>query len=181
MTMTRFLHITAGICIWFLVVIMGGAMVYANGFSVEESPLGFFFFEGHRIGSMSVGAILILLALLYLVTSGRRRPRKRYISFESDSGTVSISINAVRDFIRKLGDEFGAVVAMDPKISSEKDRISIDLDVKIQTGSRIPELSKLLQDRVRESIRDGLGIVDVREIKVKVQEIVGAPPAAPVE
>ena len=119
--------------------------------------------------------VLILIVVTYLATFGSASPRKRFISFESDNGEVSISINAVRDFIRKLGDEFSSVINMNPQIRYEKKLICIDLNVKVQTGSRIPELSRMLQDRVRESIRDGLGITEVREIKVKVQEIVGAP------
>jgi uncharacterized alkaline shock family protein YloU len=120
--------------------------------------------------------VLILLCLIYLVTFGKRRRKVKFISFESEDGAVSVSVNAVRDFIRKLGDEFDAVISMEPKIRAEKDMMSIDLDVKIQSGSRIPELSQIIQTRIRESVRDGLGIAEVREIKVRVQEIVGAPP-----
>lgn len=174
--MTRFLHALAGILIWMMFVITGGALVYANGFCVEGGVLGYFFLQNIRFEAMDFGGVMVLLALLHLVTLTPRRPKSRFISFESDEGAVSISVNAVRDFIRKLGDEFGAVVSLEPKLRMEKDMLSINLDVKIQTGSRIPELSKILQNRVRESIRDGLGISEVREIKVRIQEITGAPP-----
>ena len=100
----------------------------------------------------------------------------RTISFDSEGGTVSISVNAVCDFISKLGDEFESVKSIDPKVHSEKEMVSIDLNLKVRTGTRIPELSAQLQTRVRESVRDGLGIVDVREIKVNITEIVGNPP-----
>lgn len=176
--MTRFLHKLSGFLIWVLCVAMGGALIYANGLGVEENVLGLFYLADARFNGSVSGGILVLLALLYLVTLTRRRPKAKFISFDSDDGSVSISVNAVRDFIRKLGDEFSAVLSMEPKIRAEKDLISIDLDVKIQAGTRIPELSQILQNRVRESIRNGLGISEVREIKVRVQEIVGAPPAS---
>ncbi len=174
--MTRILHRLAGLVIWVLITVMGGAFVYANGLNVEEGVFGAFYVSENRMNGSMFGGILLLFALLYLVTLTSRRPKFRTISFNFEGGTVSISVNAVSDFIRKLGDEFGAVISLEPRIRSEKDLISIDLDVKIQTGTRIPELSQLLQDRVRESIRDGLGIVEVREIKVHIREIVGAPP-----
>jgi len=173
--MTRFLHVLSEVFIWFLFAAIGGALIYANGLRVEEGILGAFYLHERWYEAMGAGGIMVLLALLYLVTFGPRRPKMRYISFDSGDGSVSISVNAVRDYIRKLSGEFSAVVSIDPKIRAEKDSISIDLDVKLVAGARIPELSQALQSRVRESLRDGLGIDEVHEVKVRVQEIVGEP------
>ena len=175
--MTRFLHILSGIVIWFLFAAAGGALIYANGLRVDEgqSILRLFYFGENWLQAMGVGGIMVLLSLLYLVTLGPRRPKARYISFDSGNGSVSISVNAVREYIRKLSGEFSAVVSIDPKIRSEKDSISIDLNVNLVAGARIPELSQALQMRVRESLRDGLGIDDVKEVKVLVQEITVEP------
>ena len=173
--MTRFLHVLSGAVIWFIFAAIGGALIYANGLRVEEGVLGLFYFSERWLEAMGAGGIMALLSLLYLVTFGTPRPKARYISFDSGDGSVSISVNAVRDFIRKLGDEFGAVVGIDPKIRTDKDAISIDLDVKIQTGARIPEFSQMLQNRIREGMHDSLGIAEVKEIKVRIQEIVGTP------
>jgi uncharacterized alkaline shock family protein YloU len=173
--MTRFLHVLSGAVIWFLFAAIGGALIYANGLQVEEGVLGAFYLHDRWYEGMGLGGIILLLALLYLVTFGPRRPKARYLSFDSTDGSVSISVSAVRDFIRKLGDEFGAVISIDPKIRTEKDLLSIDLDVKLQSGTRIPEFSQMLQTRIREGIRDGLGIAEVGEVKVRIQEIVGTP------
>lgn len=176
--MTRILHTTAGFIIWLLFAAIGGALIYANGLQVETGLLGVFYRPGRPVQAIGFGGIMLLLALLYLVTLAPRRPAMRYISFDSEGGNVSISNGAVRDFIRKVGEEFSAVTSMEPRLRADKNLISIDLDVKIQAGSRIPELSRMLQERIRESIRDGLGIAEVREIKVRIQEIVGSPPPA---
>ena len=176
--MTRFLHILSGIVIWFLFAALGGALIYANGLCVKEGILGVFYLSPHKIEwykAMGVGGVMVLLSLLYFVTFGPRRPRAKYISFDSGNGSVSISVNAVREYIRKLSGEFSAVVSIDPKIRAEKDSISIDLNVNLVAGARIPELSQALQMRVRESLRDGLGIEDVKEVKVLVQEITVEP------
>ena len=174
--MKKILHALNGVLMMLALLLWGGLLIYGNAANIEFRD--FIFVSMQNSPGIGVGAGLVVLAvvLVYLGTFGPAKSRKRFISFDSENGSVSISVNAVREFIRKLGDEFGAIVTMEPKIRSEKNLISIDLDVKIQTGSRIPDLSQMLQDRVRESIRDGLGIVEVREIKVKVQEIIGAPP-----
>ncbi|MFA7256233.1 MAG: alkaline shock response membrane anchor protein AmaP [Kiritimatiellales bacterium] len=176
--MTKFLHVLSGLVIWFLFAALGGALIYANGLCVEEGILGAFYLHERWYEAMGAGGIMILLILLYLVTFGPRRPKVRYISFDSGNGSVSISINAVRDYIRKLSGEFGAIVSIDPKIRSDKDSISIDLNVNLVAGARIPELSQELQNRVRESLRDGLGIDEVNEVRVRVQEITGEPRSA---
>ena len=174
--MKKILHGFTGLLIVFLPLVGGGLIIYGNGFNNLLRDRAFGFIQQMPVVGIGVGLLLLLVGLVHLGTYGPSRPRLRTISFDSEDGAVSISVNAVCDFIRKLGDEFGAVISLEPKIRSEKDLISIDLDAKIQTGSRIPELSQRLQTRVRESIRDGLGIVEVREIKVHIREIVGAPP-----
>lgn len=178
--MKKILHALSGALIFLTPLVWGGLLVYGNGFNTDFRDFLFDTITASPFYGVGLGLVLVLLVLIYLGTFGSARSRKRYISFESENGSVSISINAVRDFVRKIGDEFGAVVSMDPKIYPGKNTVSIDLNVKIQTGSRLPELSEMLQGRVRESIRNGLGIVEVRDIKVKVQEIVGVPPSAPV-
>jgi uncharacterized alkaline shock family protein YloU len=176
--MKKLLHALSGAIVFLTPLVWGGLLVYGNGFNTAFRDFMFDSMTESPFLGVGTGLILILLVLVYLGTFGRNRSRKKYISFESENGSVSISINAVRDFVRKIGEEFGAVVSLDPKIRSERNMLCIDLDVKIQTGTRLPELSEKLQGRVRESIRDGLGIAEIREIKVKVQEMVGAPPAS---
>jgi len=173
--MKRLLHTLTGLLVFLAPLVWGALLIYGNGANTDFRDFLFNTMETSPVAGVAAGLILVLIAVVYVSTFGPPSPRNRFISFESDNGEVSISVSAVRDFIRKLGDEFSAVVSMDPQIRYEKKLICIDLNVKVQTGSRVPELSQMLQDRVRESIRDGLGIVEVREIKVKVQEIVGAP------
>lgn len=174
--MKKLLHALTGMLVFLTPLVWGGLLIYGNAFNNEFRDFIFDSMQNSPVYGVVLGMALVLIVLVYLGSFGSARPKSKYISFDSESGSVSISVNAVRDFVRKIGDEFGAVVNMDPRIRPEKDLISIDLNVEIQTGSRIPELSQMLQDRVRESIREGLGIVDVREIKVKIQKIVGAPP-----
>lgn len=174
--MKKLLHALTGMLVFLTPLVWGGLLIYGNAFNNDFRDFMLDSMQSSPVYGVVFGMVLVLIVLVYLGTFGSSRPTSRYISFDSDNGAVSISVNAVRDFVRKIGDEFGAVVNMDPRIRFEKDLISVDLNVEIQTGTRIPELSQMLQDRVRESIRDGLGIVEVREIKVKVQKIVGTPP-----
>jgi len=172
--MKRFLHVLAGVTIWVFFVGVGGALTYAN--LPFGGAIGVLEPSANRWMGAGAGALMVLVSLLHLITFSPRRKKMKTISFDSEGGVVSISVSAVCDFIRKLGDEFESVKNIEPKLRSEKEMVSIDLNLKVRTGTRIPELSAQLQARVRESIREGLGIVDVREIKVNISEIVGNPP-----
>lgn len=172
--MTKFLHILSGLVIWVVFAVFGVALIHVKIPGVTKTLFDLFPPFGSW-SSVGIGALAVLIALLYLVTLAPRHPKMRYISFESGEGSVSISVNAVRDYVRKLSGEFSAVIDIDPKITAEKDRIRMDLNVELVAGVRIPELSQALQSRVRESLRDGLGIMDIDEIKVRVQEISGDP------
>ncbi|MDH3345955.1 MAG: alkaline shock response membrane anchor protein AmaP [Kiritimatiellaceae bacterium] len=165
--MKKTLHVLSGLLILLTPLVAAGILMF-NPVLIDPVQT--------TVWRFVAGVLLVGIVVLYLATFKTRRGRTRYISFESENGAVSISADAVCEFIRKLGEEFAGIVRLDPKIRSDKDLISIDLNVKLQTGSCVPEISQKLQDRVRESIRDGLGIIEVKEIKVKVQEIVGAPP-----
>lgn len=174
MTRNRLLHILSGALIWILFAVMGVALVHANIPGVTQNAFDFMP-PLQSWKAAGLGGLIVLLSMLYLVTFAPRRAKMRYISYDSGEGSVAVSDNAVRDSISKLSGEFSNVVSINPKIKSERDGLSIDLHVELVAGSRIPELSQALQSRVRESLRDGLGIANVKEVKVRVQEIVGEP------
>lgn len=174
--MKKFVHGLTGLVVIFLPLIWGSLLIYGNALNTDWRDNLVDSMKSTPILGTAAGVCLLVVCLVYLLSFGKsRHPKLRVISFDSPDGAVSISVSAVCDFIRKLGGEFTAVVSLDPTVRSEKDLLSIDLDVKVQAGSRIPELSQLLQNRVREGVRDGLGIAEVQEIKVHIREIVGDP------
>lgn len=125
-----------------------------------------------RYYAMQGAAGVLIVLALYLVTGLPRRTHAQFISFENEGGAVSISVKAIRDFLIRVGSEFAAILGMDPVIRAPSGAIELDLDVKVKAGTQIPELCKLLQDRVRESMRDSLGLPEVRRIRINVREIV---------
>lgn len=161
--------------IWCLFAFLGVVLVYANGLTIESGFFSLFYLGDIRWEALGLGGIMILLLMVYLVTFAPRKPKMRYISFDSGNGAVSVSVNAIQTYISKLSGEFGSVVNIEPKVRTEKDRICIDLNVHLVAGVRIPELSQTLQTRVRDCLRNGLGIDDIHEVKVRILEITGEP------
>ncbi len=161
-----------------LLLVIGGGLIYGNIFNREVGEFMADLLVMPVIGTC-LGGMLILSVLLRWV-SGFIKPKDTFINFHSDDGSVGISTKAICDFIERIGKEFAAVKSIDSKLTSSKGAVDILLSVKVMSGNKIPELSHVLQQRVRESVRESLGLEEIRNITIKVQEIVGEPakPAA---
>jgi uncharacterized alkaline shock family protein YloU len=122
----------------------------------------------------AVGAVLILSVLLRWVGSCRK-PKETFIDFQSEDGNVGISTKAIQDFIERVGREFAAIRQIESKLIKDKTSLNIVVGVKVLSGNKIPELSQVLQQRIRESVRESLGLEGIGKITIQVKEIIGAP------
>lgn len=132
------------------------------------------------IGKFVMGTALILMVILYWLTALSIGGKEQFLSFETEGGSVNIRVKAVNDFLKRLADEFADILNLRADIAASRDgRIEVQLDIDVKSGTKIQQLSQVLQQRVRESMREGLGIADVTSIKVNVNEIIqGEKPAA---
>lgn len=162
-----------------LVLLIGTGLIYGSQFNVEV---------GQEIAdalrrpfvATGAGAVLILSVLLRWV-GGFRRPKETFIDYQSDDGSVGISIRAIQDFIERVGQEFAAIKSIESRLSKGKTGLDISVGVRLLSGNKIPELSQVLQQRIRESVRESLGLDEVGKITIQVKEIIGAPekPSSP--
>ena len=49
----------------------------------------------------------------------------------------------------------------------------------VKTGTQIPEMTCLLQDRVREAVKEHVGLFDVKKVRVNIDEIVASSQPVP--
>jgi uncharacterized alkaline shock family protein YloU len=161
-----------------LLLLIGAGLIYGGLINVEIGQKISEAIKVPVIGA-SVGVILILSVVLRWV-GGWRRKKATFINFGSEGGSVGISTKAICDFIERIGKEFSAVKSIEAKLLQQKDALDVALSVKVVSGNKIPELTRDLQQRVREGARESLGLDEIRNITIKVQEIVGDP-AKPVD
>ena len=163
-----------GFIMTLLLLLIGSALIYGNIFNREIGELMANLLVTPLVGA-GLGLILIFSVVLRWV-GGFKRPKDAFINFHSDDGSVGISTKAICDFIERIGKEFSAIKSIDSKLRPAKGSVDIILNVKVMSGNKIPELSHVLQQRVRESVRESLGLEEIRNIAIKVKEIVGEPP-----
>ncbi len=156
-----------------LLLLIGGGLIYGNTMNREVGQ-GISDALEIPIVSIGLGVILILSVVLHWV-SGFGQKKSNYIKFDSDEGSVGISTKAIQDFIERVGKEFAAIKSIKSTLHKNKNTLDIAINVKVLSGNKIPELSQVLQQRVRESVRESLGLEEIGDITIHVQEIIGAP------
>jgi uncharacterized alkaline shock family protein YloU len=117
------------------------------------------------------GVGVVFYLFLYLLTGIAWRRRRSFITFENESGTVSVSTDAVRDYLNNLKDEFAAVVWLKSHLQAVRGGLSVGLVLGVRDGTQIPELCKSMQGRVRELLEEHLGTCDLHGVSVEVNEI----------
>jgi hypothetical protein len=118
-----------------------------------------------------VGVLGYLFA--FLLTGVLWRKRRAFITFENENGTVSVGTDAVQDYLDKLKDEFAAVAWLKSHLRVERGALAVGLVLGVRDGTRIPELCKLMQARVRDILEEHLGTCDLAGVAVEVNEIRG--------
>jgi hypothetical protein len=174
--MKKFLHAVSEFMLSLLGLVAGGFLVYVAGYNqpIYDALLEFAKSDSHYV--IMAGGVALVLGCIYLVTFGSSKSGSSFVSFDTTDGEVSISRAAIGDFVRKLGNEFAAVVSLNPLVFADRrQQLTLTLNLTVRAGTRVPELSKLLQERVKESLRDDLGFCEVKKVSVKVQKIVGNP------
>lgn len=158
-----------------VLLIIGGGLIYGNTFDRE---LGAKISEwiATPAGSLVLGGVMVASVLLGLLTRlfGKKK-KNRFINFQSDDGSVGISTKAIQDFIERVGKEFAAVKSIQSELIEQKGSLDIAMSVRVLSGNKIPELSAVLQQRIRESVRESLGLNEIGKITIQVSEIVGEP------
>lgn len=162
-----------------LLLVSGAGLIYGSQFNVE---VGQGIADALRRPFIATGAgIVLILSVILRWVGGCRKPSETFINFQSDDGSVGISTKAIQDFIERVGKEFAAVKSIESRLVKGKGGLDILVEVRLLSGNKIPELSQVLQHRIRESVRESLGLDEIGKITIQVKEIIGAPdkPSSP--
>ncbi|MCZ7591544.1 MAG: alkaline shock response membrane anchor protein AmaP [Kiritimatiellae bacterium] len=170
------LHVLIGVVL-LLVLLAGAFFVLSSAFAgdarwSEVLDLA----KGYKLYAIIGTLLLVFVLLVYALTSFSLPQKNQYIAYDIEGSSVSINTRAVQDFLSRLADEFAAIEELVPTLRVVGSGVDVQMDVKVRSGAQIPELSRMLQERARMMLREKVGLSDVREVRVRVQEIVGAPP-----
>ena len=119
-----------------------------------------------------LGIVLVLIGAGIILLKVREIRREQCIAFDNPEGEVAISMDAVEDFIVRIGNSFPNVKSLVPAIHAGPEGIGVVIRMDLWSGSNIPRLSEDLQNAIKSRVQDTLGI-NVNYISVSVGKIVG--------
>lgn len=109
------------------------------------------------LSGFSVGALLLLLIYL-LVILRRQRNRCRGVRIDGEGGTLFISVVAVREFVRRLVQEFPGVSFHSLELNRRKQGYGFEVSLDVAPDTDMPALQGLLNQRLRSETGRRLGL-----------------------
>ena len=114
----KFLRFIVGFAL-FVILVAGAAYLVHAALTRESWEQAIGVIRASRLQALECAFVVLLLIALYILTGIRRRKGEQFITFETEGGSVSISMKAIRDFLTRVGDEFAAVV--EPRSGNPRD------------------------------------------------------------
>ncbi len=155
-------------------VILGLVLILSasGGFGFKENVELFVSGQLNSPSGIWTGLILVMLGLLFLAMRLKAGTGPRSISFDNPEGEVTISVKAIEDFVRRIGQEFSQVIEITPTILPVRDGIKIKVKTVLTAGSNVPRLSENIQRMIKTRMQNILGIQNVAKIEINVSKIV---------
>lgn len=121
------------------------------------------------------GLVFVLFGLLFLSIRIKAGRSERNISFDNPEGEVTISIKAIEDFVKRVGQEFSQVIEMTPAIMAVRDGIKVKVKASLVAGSNVPRLAESIQHTIKSRMQNILGIENITMVEVNVSKLITKP------
>ena len=152
-----------------LLFLTGCLLLYSYFFSPDLQFEIYTLYHDYALGPIL--GLLMVSSVIFRLVNHFNSTSDKFVDFDSGDGSVGISTKAMKDYIDRVAYEFAAVKNVNTKVISNRNGVNFLLKVKIIAGSNIPELSQMMQQRIRESVNDSLGIENIDSVAIKIQEI----------
>lgn len=120
-----------------------------------------------------LGGVLILLSILISHFTFGSIQRERTIAFSTQDGQVIISLSAIENFIKKLGEQMPEIKDMRSSVFARKKKgVSISVRISLWSGANIADITEKIQSTIKSKVQDILPIEEPITTKVHVVKIV---------
>ena len=126
-----------------------------------------------RLACFLTGAGLILLNLMYAEFALAKFRRQKTIAFENPDGQVTVSLNAIEDFLRRSIQEVPEVKELRSDVVARTGKIIVRARVTLWSDAHIPQVAERVQSVVKAKVQEMLsGIEEPIHVRVHVAKIV---------
>ncbi|MBD3425984.1 MAG: alkaline shock response membrane anchor protein AmaP [Candidatus Omnitrophica bacterium] len=124
-----------------------------------------------RASVAAVGALFLLIGLVAPYRQSKSMKRSRVLSFQNPDGEVTVSLNAIEEYIHKVAKSIPGIKDVRSKVDISKKGIEIITDVTLSAGSNIPQVTEAIQMEVRDKVQGMLGIEEKVNVKMHIKKV----------
>ena len=124
--------------------------------------------EADRWRTAFLGLLLTLLALSTLNMLRQRARKERHIVYKTEGGPIQVSVHALDELVRDIGQEFLDVKNLKPFLKIRKNTIHVRAHLALYAGTQISTIAERIQDRIKTQLETLLG----SDVKVSVAIVV---------
>lgn len=125
--------------------------------------------RGLVLGALVVVLIVVLAWLLRVMR--RWRHRSHGIDVRGENGDLSITINAVREFVRRVLSEFHEVSLQGVSVNDKGRQITFNVELEVTPDADLMPLRDQIQQRILSGARERLGIESPMRVNLAVRSM----------
>jgi uncharacterized alkaline shock family protein YloU len=123
---------------------------------------------GSTVGTYYWQLAIVVVVLFMLVVLLRRRQPTSVPAFETESGTVRIARSAIVELVRTACEQIRGVRNPRIRLKLHKDSLDVVIRIKLASDCQLATFSKTLQDHLKRSLQENLGIRNLRQVNLIV-------------
>jgi|GEM_PF-388729 len=138
--------------------------------SIQRAIAAAYLFFARGLLQQFVGVLLsalFLIAACFVFRLLLLRRKEEHLVFDTGEGKIRISFASIRALTREALKDIPSIVSIDPQVESTAQGPSVVVKLLVKPDTVIPELSSLVQNRVKERIERQTGIV-LRDVRLFV-------------
>ena len=163
------MNIADRVILTFYTIMMAAVSVvvicFALGFFSFELVIGFLGIIPGRWDVLLVAAVVFLVSIRLLIAGINTDGHKELVIHIGDEGVVRVSLSAVRKFIEKTAVQVKGVHDVKAKVKISADTIKVKIVAGVLPEVNIPETSRVMQKKIKESVKDTIGR-DVADVEL---------------
>lgn len=118
------------------------------------------------------GFVLAILGFVIFQWVTLKLQREKTIAFTTPDGQVTVSLEAIGNFIRRVTGSLPGVKEIKPDVVANRKGLQVFAKVILLEETNIPDISEEIQRLVRKKIQDMLGIEENIQTRVHIVKIV---------
>jgi uncharacterized alkaline shock family protein YloU len=124
-----------------------------------------------RVICFGIGVGSLAIGLLVAQWIAGRFQRERTIAFSNPAGPVTVSLPAIQEHLKRLAAELLEVKELKPELIASKRGLIVHVKATLWSDAHIPDATERLQEQVRRTLQQMLGIAEAITVRVHIGRI----------